>query len=101
MRAVLFAIGAIGIFTVFVTVFAASAPARAVRVLPKWIWVILCVLVTPVGGVLYLTLGRPLGADEMPSAPNQARPKPKRAPDDDPEFLRNLAQRLKDEKDGK
>jgi len=99
MRAALFAIGAIGIFTVFVTVFAASAQARSVRVLPKWIWVFLCVFVTPVGGILYLTLGRPLGTDEAP-APS-AKPRGQRAPDDDPEFLRNLARRLRDEKDGK
>ena len=101
MRAVLFAIGAIGIFTVFVTVFAASAPARSVRVLPKWIWVILCVLVAPVGGILYLTLGRPLGPDENPASASKPRPSANRAPDDDPEFLRNLARRLRDEKDGK
>lgn len=64
MRAALFAIGAIGIFTVFVTVFAASAPARQVRTLPKWVWVLVCVLFTPVGGILYLALGRPAGTDE-------------------------------------
>jgi hypothetical protein len=94
MRAILFALAVLVIFTVFVTVFAASAPAAAVRVLPKWLWVALCLVATPIGGVLYLTLGRPI---DGPSS-GSARATTRLAPDDDPEFLRNLARRLKDQK---
>lgn len=60
MRFALFAIGAIGIFTVFVTVFAASASSKSVRVLPKWLWVVLCLVFSPLGGLLYLLVGRPV-----------------------------------------
>lgn len=106
MRAILFAIVAVVIFTIFVTVFAAAAPASRVRVLPKWVWVLLCVISTPLGGILYLTLGRPLygtdgsngnGAYSGSSTGSGGGSRKSRtlAPDDDPDFLRNLAKRLK------
>jgi hypothetical protein len=77
-------------FTVFVTVFAASANKNEVRNLPKWLWVLICLAVPIVGGLLYLVLGRPIG-----------RPKNRKgntrvvAPDDDPAFLRDLSSKLK------
>jgi hypothetical protein len=92
MKFLLYGAGALIIFTVFVSVFAASADKREVRLIPKWVWVLLCVFITPFGGLLYLTLGRPTG-----KAP-QTRTI---APDDDPEFLRKLAERLRDEGDDK
>jgi hypothetical protein len=77
------------LFTVFVTVFAVSANKREVRNLPKWLWVVVCLAVPIVGGLLYLVLGRPIGA------PRQRFRKTKSvAPDDDPEFLRDLAEKL-------
>jgi hypothetical protein len=99
MRYALFALGAIVIFTVFVTVFAASADRTKVRLLPKWVWVLLCVLTTPVGGILYIAVGRPArdggaGGGASGKSASQGRTK---APDDDPEFLRNLAERLREE----
>lgn len=97
MRWALFAIVVTVIFTVFTTVFAASAPARSVRVLPKWVWVLVCLLVPVVGGLLYLTTGRPIDA---PTGGGSRAPKTK-APDDDPEFLRDLAERLKRDEDEK
>jgi hypothetical protein len=92
MRMLLFAIAAVGIFTVFSAVFAASADARSVRLLPKWLWVVLCVLVTPIGGIFYILVGRPIGG---PSSGGQGTAKSPKAPDDDPDFLRKLAERLK------
>lgn len=77
------------LFTVFITVFAASANKNEVRNLPKWLWILICLTVPFIGGLLYLVLGRPLG-----------RPKPRFgrtkvvAPDDDPSFLRDLAEKL-------
>ena len=79
------------ILTVFTTVFAASAKPNEVRVLAKWIWILLIVLLPVLGAILYLIMGRPTPAP----ATNQI------APDDDPEFLRRLAEKLKDEDDKK
>lgn len=93
MRYLLFAVAAVVIFTVFVTVFAASADAKSVRVLPKSIWILLCLLVTPIGGLLYLTVGRPIPTDSFSSESNLKT----KAPDDDPEFLRELKRKLRKE----
>jgi hypothetical protein len=29
-----------------------------VRYLPKWVWALVCLVSVPVGGILYLTIGR-------------------------------------------
>ncbi len=91
MRYALFGAIVYVVFTVFVTAFAATADAKAVRNLPKWLWILFCIFLSPIGGILYLAVGRPL--------PGKGDRQPKRtvAPDDDPDFLRNLADRLKDE----
>ena len=34
------------------------ARAPSVRYLPKWVWVAICVLSIPLGGIVYLLLGR-------------------------------------------
>lgn len=94
MRFQLFGIAVVLIFTVFVTVFAASADRGSVRLLPKFAWVLLCLFVTPVGGILYLTLGRPLGGTESGTRRRTV------APDDDPQFLRDLSRRLRREDGG-
>lgn len=90
MKFLLYGFGALVIFTVFVAVFAASADRREVRLLQKWVWILLCVAVTPIGGILYLTLGRPAGQGSTPKTRTVA-------PDDDPEFLRKLAERLRND----
>ena len=86
------------VFTVFTTVFAVSANKQDVRLLPKWAWILLCLLVPFFGGLLYLMVGRPLRT-------GPAAPKGKKrvvAPDDDPDFLRDLSKKLrKDEDDEK
>jgi hypothetical protein len=35
------------------------ARAREVRYLPKWAWALICVVSIPLGGIVYLVLGRP------------------------------------------
>ncbi len=83
------------VFTVFTTVFAASANKQEVRLLPKWAWILLCLLVPFFGGLLYLMVGRPLRT-------GPAAPKGKKrvvAPDDDPDFLRNLSKKLREDED--
>jgi len=96
MRLTLILIASVVIFTVFTTVFAASAPKGEVRVLPKAAWVALCLLTTPVGGVLYLVFGRPVAKPSSGSGFGTTL-----APDDDPNFLRNLARKLREEGEGK
>lgn len=92
MRFLLYGIGGLVVFTVFVAVFAASADAREVRLLPKWFWVALCVVITPFGGILYLIFGRPKGPGKEPQTRTIA-------PDDDPDFLADLARKLREEDD--
>jgi NADH:ubiquinone oxidoreductase subunit 6 (subunit J) len=83
-------IGAVWLlFTDFVTVFAASANKNEVRNLPKWLWILICLLVPIVGGLLYLVLGRPMGQPKQRSRNTKSV-----APDDDPAFLRDLAEKL-------
>jgi hypothetical protein len=77
------------LFTVFVTVFAASANKNEVRNLPKWLWILICLAVPIVGGLLYLVLGRPIGTPKP-----RFRNTKSVAPDDDPAFLRDLAEKL-------
>lgn len=95
MRFALFGIVALVIFTVFVTVFAASADPKTVRNLPKWVWILLCIFITPVGGILYLAVGRPISGGKDRGSTRTV------APDDDPDFLRDLAKRMRDEDEGK
>ena len=101
MRWLLFVFVAVTVFTVFVAVFAASADSAKVRALPKWAWVLLCIVTTPLGGILYLTIGRPSarGASaEQRFSPNVA-PRPYgRAPEDDPAFMRELERRLREQR---
>ena len=103
MRWLLYVSVALTVFTVFATVFAVSAEASRVRALPKWAWVLLCLLITPIGGILYLAFGRPVqGAASEQSqqrfSPSSA-PRPYgRAPEDDPAFMRELERRLREQK---
>ena len=34
------------------------ARAREVRYLPKWAWALICLVSVPIGGIVYLSLGR-------------------------------------------
>lgn len=95
MRFALFGVVVDVIFLVFVTVFAASADAKAVRNLPKWVWILLCIFLSPIGGILYLALGRPLSNGGDRGITKTV------APDDDPDFLRDLAKRMREEDEGK
>jgi hypothetical protein len=81
------------LFTVFVTVFAASAKKNEVRNLPKWAWIVICLFVPIVGGLLYLVLGRPIGGPRNRFGKTKIV-----APDDDPAFLRDLSEKLEKEK---
>jgi len=82
---------------IFATVYAASADAKQVRVLPKPLWVVLCLFIVLLGPLLYITIGRPIDGDSGQGAKRRAPI----APDDDPEFLNDLAERLRQDKDNK
>jgi hypothetical protein len=83
------------IFQIFTTVYAASANAKQVRVLPKVLWVLLCLFIPIIGGLLYITIGRPIDGESGQGA-KRSRP---RAPDDDEDFLRDLGNRFKNDND--
>ncbi|MBU6144541.1 MAG: PLDc N-terminal domain-containing protein [Acidobacteria bacterium] len=88
---------AVIIFSIFTTVYAASANPSQVRVLPKFAWVLLCLFVPIIGGLLYITIGRPIDGDSGQGA-KRSRPV---APDDDPDFLRDLGSKFKNDKDNR
>lgn len=65
----------------------AQSDPRDVRVAPRWAWAF-AIVVPLVGPITWLVYGRPNGEEPTPVTPRpQGRPT---APDDDPEFLRNL-----------
>jgi hypothetical protein len=95
--------------------------AAAIRNLPKLVWLVLVLLVPLIGALVWFIAGRPLSAGLAPGStapsaaqamhrhPARGRPRPRppqrpvaRGPDDDPEFLRRLDERLKkrEEDDG-
>ncbi len=104
-----FAQGALGIvllgFLLFCLLDVITTDGSQVRHLPKVAWIILVVLINPIGGIAWLFAGRPRAGDQ----PTGARPRPNRptgrgslgsprpsapmAPDDDPEFLAELRRR--------
>ena len=62
-------------------------PRVSVRTLPKFVWLLLVVLIPLIGGVLWFIAGRP--RRERPRFMGRRRRGPV-APDDDPNFLREL-----------
>ena len=100
LRLLIFVFAAWLLFTVFVTVFAASANKNEVRSLPKWVWVLLCLFVPFFGGLLYLMVGRPLRRGDGGGLGGRGKTV---APDDDPNFLKDISKKLrkKDEDDKK
>jgi hypothetical protein len=95
MRWLVVAVIFLAVFGIFTTVYALAARPNEVRVLPKWLWVFMCAALPLIGGLLYLTLGRPL-APGTGTTGTAGRGRQTRvvAPDDDPNFLRDLNRRL-------
>lgn len=73
------------VLTVWTLVDAIMIPRHRVRTMPRWVWIVLIVLVPVVGPALWLLYGRAWN-------PRGKKQKQSRvvAPDDDPEFLRSL-----------
>ncbi len=74
-------------FTVYAFVNCLITRDENVRGLPKVLWAILIVLLSPFGGILWFVLGRERESRPRPAAPPRTV---RRAPDDDPDFLERL-----------
>ncbi|MGC4154767.1 MAG: PLDc N-terminal domain-containing protein [Propionicimonas sp.] len=68
---------------IYAVVEVAQADPLRVRLMPRWLWAVAIILLPGAGAVAWLLFGRP-------SKTRSNRPRPPRAPDDDPDFLRNL-----------
>jgi hypothetical protein len=79
--------------------------ASDVRSLPRWLWIVVILLVPFFGALGWLLAGRPTGSDSVTSSVIPGRRKADVAPDDDPAFLRRLGddvwnQKMRDRRDG-
>jgi hypothetical protein len=85
-------------------------PRTLARSLPKWVWLIVIVLVPFFGAVAWLVAGRP-SRDQVATEVSPGGATPSRratgpmAPDDDPNFLRKLAddewtRKMRDRREG-
>jgi hypothetical protein len=82
-RAVL-VIAAIGV-TIYAFIDCIRSEPERLRGLPRFLWLLLIVLIAPVGAVIWLVLGRESsGGGGGGGGPRVV------APDDDPDFLRSL-----------
>ena len=85
------------VVTLYALIDAILIPGALARSLPKWLWLVLIVVLPFFGAVAWLVAGRPV-REQVPSAGGPlGRVVPRRpsrqdaAPDDDPAFLRKLA----------
>ena len=69
-----------------------QTPDGAVRNLPKWVWIVVIIVLPFLGPILWLTLGRPERAPSgfVSGYPGDPRRRAAPAPDDDPDFLREI-----------
>jgi Phospholipase_D-nuclease N-terminal len=85
-----------------------SADEHAIRALPRIAWVFIILLFSPIGAIVWFVAGRPPRAIRMSNGqmwrtdsgfPEKERPRGPQpvAPDDDPEFLRNVAKSLNED----
>ncbi|WP_198145202.1 PLD nuclease N-terminal domain-containing protein, partial [Kocuria salsicia] len=79
---------AVGVI-IYALIECAQSQRYDVRALPKWAWVLVILLLPVIGAVLWLLFGRPRADDAAREAQRG------RGPDDDPQFLRNLEERRK------
>lgn len=83
-----------------------TTPEQDVQNLPKILWVLIVVLLADLGGLFWLFLGRPRAEHALYGTVSRGSADGRqwsqhgdvpRGPDDDPEFLRSLERRLRDE----
>jgi hypothetical protein len=92
------------VLAVFALISCLSAEDGEVRALPRWAWVVIILFFPLLGSIAYFAAGRPLKTGSRAGTwrpgsgfPEAERPKRPIAPDDDPEFLRQLDARSKKE----
>ena len=77
-----------------------SAEESLIRALPRVPWVFIILLFSPIGAIAWFVAGRPAPAVRLSNGtvwrpgsgfPENERPRRPMAPDDDPDFLRNIA----------
>jgi hypothetical protein len=66
-----------------------SLSADRVRTLPRWLWVLVILVIPLLGPLAYFAWGRPRPAARRGRPPGPATSRPA-APDDDAEFLRSV-----------
>jgi Phospholipase_D-nuclease N-terminal len=92
MRFLLYAVPVV--VTLYALIDAILTEGSATRILPKWLWLVVIVLIPLLGAIAWLLGGRPVrvpvGAASGGGASSRRRGLPT-APDDDPAFLRKLA----------
>ncbi len=72
-------------FTIYSLVDCAGRTVEDIRNLPKWAWLLLMILVPPLGSIAYWIAGRPKRRNNGGGTKRRVLP-----PDDDPDFLRRL-----------
>ena len=98
MRVLLY--GAVLVLSLYALIDCILTPGAETRTLPKWLWLVVVVIVPVLGPVGWLLGGRPARGKVDVEAAAPAGPAPRVrtrgrrgpvAPDDDPAFLRKLA----------
>jgi hypothetical protein len=83
MARLLFVLGIVAVtFMIYSIVDAALRPARLIRALPKWAWLLIIIAIPIIGGVLWFVIGR--GRVQNATVFRTV------GPDDDPDFLGKL-----------
>ncbi|HEX7352380.1 PLD nuclease N-terminal domain-containing protein [Brachybacterium sp.] len=89
--------GIIAVLSIALTVFALADCVQTedekVRGLPKWAWIVLIVLIPWVGPITWLFVGK-----ERSSGTGRQQRKGPTAPDEDPDFLRQLDEDIRRER---
>lgn len=75
-------------FYIYTIIDIARTPKSSTRTLPKYVWLIIGIVLPIIGGALWLLLGR-----VWPQSGFRSQRRAPRAPDDDPKFLRTLEER--------
>ena len=87
-RFLLYAIPFVVVLYAFIA--ACFTPSADVRSLPKWLWIVVIVVLPLFGAVGWLVAGRARRSAVVGSGPVPGRRKVEVAPDDDPAFLRRI-----------
>ena len=83
------------VVTLYALIDCLQTPRGLERTLPKWLWLVVIIVIPLLGAVAWLIAGRAprsaYGASEAPAGPRRlGRTRGAVAPDDDPRFLRQL-----------